>query len=57
MSELDDGTATDTATDTESDERADLEDLEDTTVPLESDPADWQEQQLEVPDPDPDDAR
>ncbi len=29
----------------------------DTAVPLESDPADWQEQQLDVPDPDLDERR
>ena len=29
----------------------------DTAVPLESDPADWQEQQLDLPDPDPDERR
>lgn len=30
---------------------------QDTAVPLESDPADWQEQQLDLPDPDPDERR
>lgn len=34
-----------------------LEELQDVEVPLESDPADWQEQQLEVPVPDPDEER
>jgi len=29
----------------------------DTAVPLESDPADWQEQQLDLPDPDVDERR
>jgi hypothetical protein len=43
-------------------ENADSEDDEPTTppesgVPLESDPADWQEQQLVVPDPDIDERR
>ena len=45
MSELDDGDADDTELD------------DDAAVPLETDPADWQEQQLELPDPDPDDQR
>ena len=47
MSELDNGDAADTD-DTE---------LDDVAVPLVTDPADWQEQQLEVPDTDPDDQR
>ncbi len=51
MSDLGDSGLGDVETDTTPDVP------QDTAVPLESDPADWQEQQLDLPDPDPDERR
>ena len=51
MSDLGDSGLGDVETDTTQDVP------QDTVVPLESDPADWQEQQLDLPDPDPDERR